>query len=239
MAIQTGFAAAVFSVALVISKFRRQRTEGEAMRFACCTEEIEISGIRKCFESAMPGSVNLGLGQPDFDTPSHIKRAAIRAIEMGQCGYTPNCGVPALREALAEKLMRENQIDCTADDIMVTSGASEALFLAIVALVDRWRGGAGGRSKFPFSYAELTRLVGQGPSPSLRRGPLTTPENWGANNKKTRMIIINSPSNPTGSVQTEEQMRAIAEIADDEDIALLSDEVPIWFHLPGRAYQPG
>ena len=64
------------------------------MRFACCTEEIEISGIRKCFESAMPGSVNLGLGQPDFDTPSHIKRAAIRAIEMGQCGYTPNCGVP-------------------------------------------------------------------------------------------------------------------------------------------------
>ena len=107
------------------------------MRFACCTEEIEISGIRKCFESAMPGSVNLGLGQPDFDTPSHIKRAAIRAIEMGQCGYTPNCGVPALREALAEKLVRENQIDCTADDIMVTSGASEALFLAIVALVDR------------------------------------------------------------------------------------------------------
>ena len=74
------------------------------MRFACCTEEIEISGIRKCFESAMPGSVNLGLGQPDFDTPSHIKRAAIRAIEMGQCGYTPNCGVPALREELAEKL---------------------------------------------------------------------------------------------------------------------------------------
>ena len=63
------------------------------MRFACCTEEIEISGIRRCFESAKPGSVNLGLGQPDFDTPAHIKRAAIKAIEMGQCGYTSNCGV--------------------------------------------------------------------------------------------------------------------------------------------------
>ena len=62
------------------------------MRFARCTEEIEISGIRRCFESAKPGSVNLGLGQPDFDTPAHIKRAAIKAIEMGQCGYTSNCG---------------------------------------------------------------------------------------------------------------------------------------------------
>jgi len=62
------------------------------MRFASCTGKIEISGIRKCFEGAPPGSVNLGLGQPDFDTPIHIKQAAIKAIEDGLTGYTPNCG---------------------------------------------------------------------------------------------------------------------------------------------------
>ena len=209
------------------------------MRFACCTEEIEISGIRKCFESAAPGSVNLGLGQPDFDTPAHIKRAATKAIEMGQCGYTPNCGVPALREALAEKFKRENQIDCTPADIMVTSGASEALFLAIAALVDRGEEVLVGDPSF-LSYAELARLVGARPvsvplDENLRMTPEAIQERI---TDKTRMIIINSPSNPTGSVQTKEQMKAIAEIADDEDIALLSDEVYEHFIYRGEHVSP-
>lgn len=209
------------------------------MRFACCTEEIEISGIRKCFEAAKPGSVNLGLGQPDFDTPAHIKRAATKAIEMGQCGYTPNCGVPALREALAEKFKRENQIDCTPADIMVTSGASEALFLAIAALVDRGEEVLVGDPSF-LSYAELTRLVGARPvsvplDENLRMAPEAIQERI---SDKTRMIIINSPSNPTGSVQTKEQMRAIAEIADDEDVALLSDEVYEHFIYRGEHVSP-
>ncbi|TFH51084.1 MAG: aminotransferase class I/II-fold pyridoxal phosphate-dependent enzyme, partial [Methanothrix sp.] len=86
------------------------------MKFASCTEKIEISGIRKCFEGATPGSVNLGLGQPDFDTPEHIKKAAIVAIEKGLCGYTPNCGVPALRSALADKFCSENRIECTPEE---------------------------------------------------------------------------------------------------------------------------
>ena len=209
------------------------------MRFARCTEEIEISGIRRCFESAKPGSVNLGLGQPDFDTPAHIKRAAIKAIEMGQCGYTSNCGVPELREALAEKFRRENLIDCTADDILVTSGASEALFLAIAALVDRGEEVLVGDPSF-LSYAELTKLVGARPvsvplDENLRLAPEAVEERI---TEKTRMIIINSPSNPTGSVQTGEQMRAIAEIADDEDIALLSDEVYEHFIYRGEHVSP-
>ena len=117
------------------------------MRFASCTGKIEISGIRKCFEGAAPGSVNLGLGQPDFDTPEHIKRAAIEAIKKGFCGYTPNCGVPQLRIALAEKFRAINKINCTPEEIMVTSGASEALFLVISALVDRNDEVLSGRSK--------------------------------------------------------------------------------------------
>ena len=210
------------------------------MRFASCTEKIEISGIRKCFEGAAPGSVNLGLGQPDFDTPDHIKKAAIEAIEKGLCGYTPNCGVPQLRSALAEKFRSENKIDCTPEEIMVTSGASEALFLVISALVDRGDEVLVGDPSF-LSYAELTKLVGGRPvsvplDENLRLAPEAIEERI---TDKTRLIIVNSPSNPTGSVQTAEQMRSIAEIAEDKDIAVLSDEVYEHFIYQRRACQPG
>ncbi len=210
------------------------------MRFASCTEKIEISGIRKCFEGAPPGSVNLGLGQPDFDTPEHIKKAAIVAIEKGLCGYTPNCGVPNLRLALAEKFSSENRIECTAEEIMVTSGASEALFLVIAALVDQGEEVLIGDPSF-LSYAELTRLVGGRPvcvplDDKLRLAPEAVEEKI---TDKTRLIIINSPSNPTGSVGTLQQMRAIAEIAEDRNIVVLSDEVYEHFIYQGEHVSPG
>ncbi len=210
------------------------------MRFASCTGEIEISGIRKCFEGAGPGAVNLGLGQPDFDTPDHIKRAAIDAINRGMTGYTPNCGVPELRSALAEKFRGENGIQCTAGEIMVTSGASEALFLVIAALVDRGEEVLVGDPAF-LSYAELTKLVGGRPvgvplDENLRISPDAVSERI---TDKTRLIILNSPSNPTGSVQTAEQMRAIAEIAEDRDIGVLSDEVYEHFIYQGEHVSPG
>jgi len=210
------------------------------MRFAGCTKKIEISGIRKCFEGAVAGSVNLGLGQPDFDTPEHIKNAAIRAIQRGQCGHTPNCGVPELRAALAGKFQRENHIDCTAEEIMVTSGASEALFLIIAALVDQGDEVLIGDPAF-LSYVELTRLVGGRPvavplDQNLRLDPEAIQERI---TDRTRLIIVNSPSNPTGSVGTAGQMRAIAEIADDRDIAVLSDEVYEHFIYKGEHVSPG
>jgi aspartate aminotransferase len=210
------------------------------MRFASCTGTIEISGIRKCFEGAAPGAVNLGLGQPDFDTPDHIKRAAIEAIEKGFCGYTPNCGVPQLRIALAEKFRAINKINCTSEEIMVTSGASEALFLVISALVDRNDEVLMGDPSF-LSYAELTKLVGGRPvsvplDENLRLSPQALEERI---TDKTKLIIVNSPSNPTGSVQTAEQMRSIAEIAEDKDIAVLSDEVYEHFIYRGEHVSPG
>jgi aspartate aminotransferase len=210
------------------------------MRFASCTEKIEISGIRKCFEGAAPGSVNLGLGQPDFDTPEHIKKAAIAAIEKGLCGYTPNCGLPQLRTAIAEKFCSENRIDCTPEEIMVTSGASEALFLVIAALVDRGEEVVIGDPSF-LSYAELTRLVGGRPvsvplDEHLRLAPEAILEKI---TDKTRLIIVNSPSNPTGSVATSQQMRAIAEIAEEMGIWVLSDEVYEHFIYQGTHVSPG
>ncbi|MGV8128206.1 MAG: pyridoxal phosphate-dependent aminotransferase [Methanothrix sp.] len=209
------------------------------MRFACCTEAIEISGIRKCFEGAAPGSVNLGLGQPDFDTPEHIKKAAIRAIERGQCGYTPNCGTPELRAAIADKFRRENGIDYQPEEIMVTSGASEALFLIIAALVDRGDEVIIGDPAF-LSYLELTKLVGGRPvsvplDENLRLSPEAVAESITG---KTKLIILNSPSNPTGSVATAEQIKALAQIAEDRDIALLSDEVYEHFIYRGEHVSP-
>ena len=209
------------------------------MRFACCTEAIEISGIRKCFEGAAPGSVNLGLGQPDFDTPEHIKKAAIRAIERGQCGYTPNCGTPELCAAIANKFRRENGIDYQPEEIMVTSGASEALFLIIAALVDRGEEVIIGDPAF-LSYLELTKLVGGRPvsvplDENLRLSPEAVADRITG---KTKLLILNSPSNPTGSVATAEQIKALAQIAEDRDIALLSDEVYEHFIYRGEHVSP-
>jgi aspartate aminotransferase len=210
------------------------------MRFASCTTEIEISGIRKCFEGAGPGAVNLGLGQPDFDTPIHIKKAAIEAIERGATGYTPNCGLPELRSAIAEKFESENGIDCTPEEIMVTSGASEALFLVIASLVDRGDEVLIGDPSF-LSYAELTKLVGGIPvSVPLDENLRLSPDALQARiTNKTKLIIVNSPSNPTGSVQTGEQMKAIAELCDDNDICVLSDEVYEHFIYQGEHISPG
>jgi len=210
------------------------------MRFANCTGKIEISGIRKCFEGAAPGAINLGLGQPDFDTPDHIKKAAIEAIERGVTGYTPNCGVPELRSALAEKFRTENGINCSPAEIMVTSGASEALFLVIAALVDKGEEVLVGDPSF-LSYAELTKLVGGRPvgvplDENLRLSPDAVAKRI---TNQTKLIIMNSPSNPTGAVQTGEQMRAIAELADDKDIGVLSDEVYEHFIYQGEHVSPG
>jgi aspartate aminotransferase len=196
------------------------------MRFASQIKELEISGIRKCFEGASPGAINLGLGQPDFDTPSHIKDAAIKAIQQGFTGYTANCGFPDLQLAIARKFERENQLKYSPEEIMVTSGASEALFLAITALVDRGDEVLMGDPGF-LSYSALTKTLGGRPVGVPLSDQLTlTPQ---AVSKKitsrTKAIIINSPSNPTGSVQRDEELRGISQIADDKDIAIISDEV--------------
>jgi aspartate aminotransferase len=210
------------------------------MRFASCTYEIEVSGIRKCFEGAGPDAINLGLGQPDFDTPIHIKNAAIKAIQEGFTGYTPNCGFPELRSALADKFRRENQITCSPDEIMVTSGASEALFLAIAALVDKGDEVLIGDPSF-LSYDALTKLVGG----RTVRVPLNEHLTLSAENlkekisDKTKAIVLNSPANPTGAVQTPEEIKAIVDLADDENLTIISDEVYENFIYQGKHVSPG
>jgi aspartate aminotransferase len=210
-----------------------------AIQFNKNVESINISGIRKMFEGAGPGAINLGLGQPDFDTPQHIKDAAIKAINEGFTAYTVNMGIPELREALSKKFRAENGIDYSPAEIMVTSGASEALHLALQALC-----GKGDEVLVPdpgfVAYIALATLANAEPiSVPLGSGLKYDPEVVkGMITKNTKAIVLNSPSNPTGTVQTKAEVKAIAEIADDRNVTVISDEVYEHFIYDGEHVSP-
>ncbi|WP_406660422.1 pyridoxal phosphate-dependent aminotransferase [Methanolobus sp. ZRKC3] len=208
-------------------------------KFAQRVLNIDISGIRKMFEAAGPDSINLGIGQPDFDTPQHIKQAAIDAINEGFTGYTIGSGILELREALSSKFQRENNFTVSPDEVIVTSGASEGLEIAIASLV-----GPGDEVLIAnpgfVSYNALVEIMG-GKAASLPLGDDLTirPEDVVERiTPKTKAMIINSPANPTGAVQSKADMRAFAQIADDHNITLISDEVYEHFIYEGEHVSP-
>jgi aspartate aminotransferase len=196
-----------------------------ALKFSERVAGIEISGIRKIFEAAGPGSINLGLGQPDFDTPQHIKDAAIRAIQEGKTGYTTNNGIPELRAAISRKFRNENGIKYHPEQLIVTAGASEALHIVMQALVN-----PGDRVLCPdpgfVSYASLATIAGGTPVSM----PLTSTlhvdvEKAKALMDKAKLLVLNSPGNPTGAVESKESVKAIVEYAADKGVTVVSDEV--------------
>jgi aspartate aminotransferase len=194
-------------------------------RFSRRVLDVEMSGIRKFFQAARPDSINLGLGQPDFDTPAHIKEAAIRAIRDGRTGYTFNTGIEELRTALCDKLRRENNLEYAPDQVIVTAGAGEALFIALQSLVEN-----GDRVLVPdpgfVSYAAGAVLAGGRPvgvplDDSLHLDIEACKELMDG----ARLFILNSPANPTGAVESRETIRAIVEYAGDAGVTVVSDEV--------------
>ena len=194
-------------------------------KFAERVKDIEISGIRRLFEAAGPDSINLGLGQPDFDTPRHIKDAAIKAIQDGKTGYTGNNGIPELRLAISAKFKKENKLSYTPDQIIVTAGASEALHIVIQAMV-----GDGDRVLCPdpgfVSYASLAILSGATPvSVPLTKNLHIDVEKAKELMNGAKLFVINSPGNPTGAVESRESIKALVEYADDAGVTVISDEV--------------
>ena len=193
--------------------------------YSARVKDIEISGIRKIFEAAGPGSINLGLGQPDFDTPQHIKDAAIAAIQAGKTGYTGNNGIPELRAALRDKLKNENHVAYSPDQIIVTAGASEALHIVMQALVN-----VGDRVLCAdpgfVSYAALATLAGGRPVGV----PLDKTFHIDIEKAKSlmdgaRLFVLNTPANPTGAVESKESVKALVEYAEDAGVTIVSDEV--------------
>ncbi len=196
-------------------------------RFSERVEQVSISGIREVFEAAGADAINLGLGQPDFPTPDHARQGAIEAIQSGKTdAYTSNKGTRRLREAIAAKHARDEGLDVDPEDVIVTAGGSEALHIAVEAHVD-----PGEEVIFPdpgfVSYDALTKIAGGTPKPvplreDLTLDPATVEE---AITDETAAFVVCSPANPTGAVQSPEDMREFARIADDHDVLCLSDEV--------------
>lgn len=171
---------------------------------------------------------SFGAGEPDADTPDHIKDAAVKALEAGKTKYTHSSGILELREAISSKLSLENSLEYSPAQVCVSSGAKNAIYNAILATCN-----PGDEVIIPSpywtSYPEIVRMVGAEPvivETSQENGWKLTPELFeGAMSPTTKMVIINSPNNPTGAVYTEAELRALAEVAAGEDIIILSDEI--------------
>jgi aspartate aminotransferase len=190
---------------------------------------MPISGIRLIMDMSakIPDAIHLEVGQPDFRTPPHIIDAAHQAALDGYTGYTPNAGFDSLREACAAKARRDNGLKCDASNVLVTVGSEGAVASAFVALVD-----AGDEVLVPepgwTNYAMLTHareatpvpyplLEGDGFVPDAQAvAALVTP--------RTKMLVINTPANPTGAVYPAETVAALVDVAREHDLYVLSDE---------------
>lgn len=193
-------------------------------------KKIKPSGIRKLFDLAQNRKdiINFGIGEPDFITPVHVRKAAQQAIDGGYTHYTPNAGYYDLRVALANKLREVNKIPVEAEEVVVTAGGTQALFSAFYVLLN-----AQDELIVPdpgfLIYGSQVTLVGGNPvylpireennfqiDPEELKSLITS---------RTKAILINSPSNPTGMVITEEVLKEIASIARANNLFIISDEL--------------
>ena len=189
---------------------------------------LSIDSKAKAMKAEGIDVCGFGAGEPDFDTPEHIKQAAIEALQAGFTKYTPSAGIPELRAAIAEKLAADNGLTYRASQIIVSNGAKHACYNAILATCQ-----PGDEVIIPapywVSYPDMVKLVGAEPVivPTMERNNWKLrPEDFeNAMTPRTKMLIMNSPGNPTGAVYTSEELAAIVEIASGEDIYILSDEI--------------
>jgi len=186
---------------------------------------IGSSGIRRMFDlgATLTDPINLSIGQPDYPVPESIKTAMIRAIQTDRNGYTVTRGIPELRQRIAEQIKAEFD---WAPDLLVTSGLSGGLLLALMACINPGDEVLIGDPGF-VSYRHLVRLVGGVPVPvDLYEDFQLHPERFAAAvTKRTKIVIVSSPSNPTGVVHRPEEVGALAEVARTHDLLLLSDEI--------------
>lgn len=198
-------------------------------------QDIPFSGIRKIFQAATALEkegkkvIHLELGRPDFDTPQHIKAAARQALDDGLVHYTSNYGLPELRQAIADKLRQENGLQVDPEtEIIVTVGAGEAIFLITTALLD-----PGDEVLVPdlfwLNYQHCPHLSGAKVAPV----PLREENNFQldpddlarAVTPRSKLIFLNTPHNPTGAVFDENTVAAVARIAQEQNLLVVSDEM--------------
>jgi aspartate aminotransferase len=189
---------------------------------------LSITNQAKAMKARGEEVYGLAGGEPEMDTPDFIKNAAIKALQEGKTKYTASSGIPELREAISKKLKVENNIDYDAKQIIVGNGAKHSCMSAIMAVLEE-----GDEVIIPspywLSYPEMVRIAGGVPvivETTQENNWKITPEQFEENmSGLTKMIILNTPGNPTGSVYTADELRALGEVALSEDIVILSDEI--------------
>jgi aspartate aminotransferase len=189
---------------------------------------LSIDSKAKAMKAEGIDVCGFGAGEPDFDTPEHIKAAAMAALEAGFTKYTPSSGIPELRQAIVEKFAADNKLNYKPNQIIVSNGAKHSCYNAILATCQ-----AGDEVIIPapywLSYPEMVRLAGAEPvfvqTSEENSWKMTAEEFENAMTPRTKMVIINSPGNPTGAVYTREELQKIYEVAAEEDILILSDEI--------------
>ena len=186
---------------------------------------IEKSLIRQLFDRAPPGSINLGLGEPDLPTPDVIRRAAVRAITDEQNGYTSHAGLPALREHIAAGYP---ELGLTPDRVVLTAGSQEALYLALMTLVDE-----GDEILLPdpgfVAYPTIVRMAGGQPVyyrlPAAQDFGFDEEQFRRSLTSRTKVVVCISPSNPTGRTISRDQLAAMAIALTGTDVYMISDEI--------------
>ncbi|MBR5503754.1 MAG: pyridoxal phosphate-dependent aminotransferase [Methanobrevibacter sp.] len=191
-------------------------------------ETIELSQIRKMFEVTNENAINLGIGEPDFEVPENIAEAMKQAIDEGFTNYTSNKGIIELREAIVEKLSKDNNIKTDPENIILTSGASEALYDCAQALFEKGDNVLVPNPGFLSYYAVVNLAeanVVEVNTPMENDFKMKVDDVQEKLDKNTKALIINSPSNPTGAVMDKEDIKGIADLATDHDFYIISDEI--------------
>ena len=187
---------------------------------------IKVANLANKLKQEGKDVISFSLGEPDFDTPKHICDAAADAMYRGETHYAPSAGIPELRDAVAEKLRVENSLDVASSDILVTPGAKQAIFEIMMSVLDD------GDEALLFdpawvSYDPAIKFAGANtacvPTDSQDGFKPVNMEEYVT--EKTKLIVVNSPGNPTGAVYDRSVLKNIADIAIDNDILVLSDEI--------------
>jgi aspartate aminotransferase len=189
---------------------------------------LAIDAKAKAMKAAGEDVVGFGAGEPDFDTPQHIKDACAQALAAGFTKYTPASGIPELRAAIADKFKRENGLDYKPSQVIVSCGGKHSCYNVIMATCQ-----PGDEVIIPapywLSYPEMVKLAGARPviltTTDQTEFKVTPAQLRAAITPHTRLFILNSPSNPTGSVYTPEEVRALGDVCVEKDVLIMSDEI--------------
>lgn len=212
-----------------LSSFLQRFNEPETLKMAKLGRELRAKGI---------DVIDLSLGEPDFDTPDHIKQAAIKAINDNWSHYTPVPGFPDLREAVCTKLKRDNDLDYKPENIVVSTGAKQSLANAMLALVDE---GEEVIIPTPFwvTYSELVKIA-RGKVVEIKTTPqqqfkISPDQLEQAITAKTKLFLFSSPCNPSGAVYSKEELAALAKVfIKHPGIVILSDEIYEYINFVGK-----